>query len=178
MSDRGANSPAGHCRPSWSRWQALWPPAQSAKIAYRVICRAIDVLPSCVSALDRDDVEASLVRQATKTDAEILKAAARHIDEIFNPDGDYDEADRARRRALHIGARGPDGMSRLSGFSRSASRGVTASAARPTTYPTAPWPKYPMNAMGLSAAMTASNSGSRPAWPLADWDPIAGIRSP
>ncbi len=27
----------------------------------RVICRAIDVLPSCVSAVDRDDVERSLV---------------------------------------------------------------------------------------------------------------------
>jgi len=100
----------------------------------RVICRAIDVLPSCVSALDRDDVEASLVRQATKTDAEILKAAARHIDEIFNPDGDYDEADRARRRALHIGAQGLDGMSRLSGFidpeTRSYVEAVTA-AVRP-----------------------------------------------
>ena len=31
-----------------------------------VISRAIDVLPSCVSATDRDDVERSLVREATK----------------------------------------------------------------------------------------------------------------
>jgi Domain of unknown function (DUF222) len=82
----------------------------------RVICRAIDVLPSCVSAVDRNDVERSLVREATKNDVEIVKAAARHIDEIFNPDGDYDETDRARRRGLHLGAQGPDGMSRLSGF--------------------------------------------------------------
>jgi hypothetical protein len=41
---------------------------------------------------------------------------AGRIDEIFNPDGDYDEADRARRRGLHLGAQGRDGMSRLSGF--------------------------------------------------------------
>ena len=82
----------------------------------RVISRAIDMLPSCVSAIDRDDVEASLVREATKNDADIVKAVARRIDEIFNPDGDYDEADRARRRGLTLGQQGRDGMSRLSGF--------------------------------------------------------------
>ena len=82
----------------------------------RVICRAIDVLPSAVSAVDRDDVERSLVAEAAKNDVEIVKAAARHIDEIFNPDGDFDEADRARRRGLHLGAQGPDGMSRLWGW--------------------------------------------------------------
>jgi hypothetical protein len=82
----------------------------------RVISRAIDVLPSRVSDADRDEVEASLVRQATKTDADIVKAAARHIDEIFNPDGDFDEADRARRRGLQLGPQGPDGMSQLRGW--------------------------------------------------------------
>jgi hypothetical protein len=82
----------------------------------RVISRAIDRLPSCVSATDRDDVERSLVREAGKNDVEIVKAVAGRIDEIFNPDGDFDEADRARRRGLHLGAQGPDGMSRLSGW--------------------------------------------------------------
>jgi hypothetical protein len=79
----------------------------------RAICRAIDVLPSCVSAVDRDDVERRLVTEAAKNDVEIVKAAARHIDDLFNPDGHYDEADRARRRGLQLGAQGPDGMSRL-----------------------------------------------------------------
>ena len=82
----------------------------------RTICRAIDVLPSCVSEVERGDVEASLVREASKNDAEIVKAVGRRIDEIFNPDGHYDEADRARRRGLHLGPQGPDGMSRLSGW--------------------------------------------------------------
>jgi Domain of unknown function (DUF222) len=82
----------------------------------RAICRAIDVLPSCVSAVDREDVERSLVREATKNDVEIVRAAGRHIDEIFNPDGHYDEADRARRRGLQLGHQGHDGMSRLSGW--------------------------------------------------------------
>ena len=82
----------------------------------RTICRAIDVLPSCVSVVDRGDVEASLVREASKNDAEFVKVVGRRIDEIFNPDGHYDEADRARRRGLLLGAQGPDGMSRLSGW--------------------------------------------------------------
>jgi len=82
----------------------------------RVISRDIERLPSCVSATDRGDVERSLVREAGKNDVEIVKAVAGSIDEIFNPDGDYDEADRARRRGLHLGAQGRDGMSRLSGF--------------------------------------------------------------
>jgi hypothetical protein len=100
----------------------------------KAICRAIDVLPSCVSDVDRHDVERSLVREASKNDVEIVKAVARHIDEIFNPDGDYDEADRARRRGLTLGAQGPDGMSRLSGYidpeTRSYVEAVTA-AVRP-----------------------------------------------
>jgi hypothetical protein len=82
----------------------------------RTICRTMHVLPSCVSATDRADVEASLVREAGKHDAEFVKIVGRRIDEIFNPDGHFDEADRARRRGLHLGPQGPDGMSRLSGF--------------------------------------------------------------
>ena len=82
----------------------------------RAITKAIDRLPSCVSVTDRDEVEASLVREATKSDADIVKVAGRHIDEIFNPDGDYDEADRARRRGLVLGPQGPDGMSQVSGY--------------------------------------------------------------
>jgi hypothetical protein len=82
----------------------------------RVIARAIDVLPSNVSAADRDEVEASLVREAVKTDAEIVKKLAGRIDEIFNPDGDFDEEDRARRRGLRLGPQGRDGMSRLDGY--------------------------------------------------------------
>jgi hypothetical protein len=100
----------------------------------RAICRAIDVLPSCVSEVDRHDVERSLVAEATKNDVEIVKAAGRHIDDIFNPDGHFDEADRARRRGLQLGQQGTDGMSRLSGWidpeTRSYVEAVTA-AVRP-----------------------------------------------
>jgi len=81
-----------------------------------VVGRAIDALPSFVSVTDRDDVERSLVAEASKNDAEIVRAVGRRIDEIFNPDGDYDEADGARRRGLLLGEQGRDGMSRLSGY--------------------------------------------------------------
>jgi Domain of unknown function (DUF222) len=82
----------------------------------RTITNAMAKLPSCVSPTDRADVERSLVREAMKSDADIVKAAAKAIDEIFNPDGDYDEADRARRRGLTLGPQGPDGMSELRGW--------------------------------------------------------------
>jgi hypothetical protein len=99
-----------------------------------VIWLAIDVLPSCVSAVDRDDVECSLVTEATKNDVEIVTAAARHIDDLVNPDGHYHEADRSRRRGLQRGQQGRDGMSRLSGWidpeTRSYVEAVTA-AVRP-----------------------------------------------
>jgi hypothetical protein len=82
----------------------------------RAICHAMDTLPSCVSVTDRDDVERSLVGIAERSDAEIVAAAGRRIDEIFNPDGDFDEHDRARRRGLYLGPQGPDGMSALTGL--------------------------------------------------------------
>lgn len=82
----------------------------------RVIVDALKKLPSNTSDRDRAEVQASLVREASKNDAEVVRQVARRIDEIFNPDGHYDEADRARRRGLVLGRQGRDGMSRLSGY--------------------------------------------------------------
>jgi hypothetical protein len=99
-----------------------------------VIAKAIDTLPACVSAADRDEVERSLVGEAVKHDADIVREVARHIEEIFNPDGDYDDTDRARRRGLHLGPQGRDGMSRLSGYLDPESRAyleATTAAVRP-----------------------------------------------
>ena len=76
----------------------------------------MDRLPSCVSPQDRAEVEASLVREAAKHDADFVKVVGKKIDEIFNPDGHFDEADRERRRGVHLGPQGPDGMSRIWGW--------------------------------------------------------------
>jgi hypothetical protein len=82
----------------------------------KAIAKAIKGLPANVSAADRDEVEASLVGEAIKTDAEIVKKLAKRIDEIFNPDGDFTEGDRARKRALVLGPQGRDGMSKVHGY--------------------------------------------------------------
>lgn len=82
----------------------------------KAIRTALDRLPANVSVTDRDDVQASLVRQAVKGDADIVTAVGRRIDEIFNPDGHFSEEDRARRRGLRLGPQDCDGMSWLSGW--------------------------------------------------------------
>ena len=131
----------------------------------RAICRAMEVLPSCVSEVDRGDVEVSLVREASKNDAEFVRVVGRRIDEIFNPDGHFDETDRARRRGLLLGAQGPDGMSRLSGWidpeTRCYVEAVTA-AVRPGRHlPDGTLAECVMSAALPNAAMTASNWVSR-----------------
>jgi hypothetical protein len=81
----------------------------------RAVCQALNMLPSAVSDADRGDAERSLVEHATKFDAGIVTAAGRRLSDYLNPDGQYDEADRARRRWLRMSPQGPDGMSRFNG---------------------------------------------------------------
>ena len=45
-----------------------------------------------------------------------LKRFAAHLDLFLNPDGNFSDDDRARRRGITVGPQGPDGMSRLSGW--------------------------------------------------------------
>jgi Domain of unknown function (DUF222) len=148
----------------------------------RVITQPMDRLPSNVSVTDRGDVEASLVGAAAHHDAAFVKIIAGGIDEIFNPDGDFDEADRARRRGLALGAAGRDGMSRLSGYidpeTRAYIEAVTA-AVRPGRHlsdgDTAEIPDERSASQrchdGVKLALKAASA--RP-----DWAAIAGIRSP
>lgn len=82
----------------------------------RAVCAAVDVLPSCVSPTDAADAERALVQHATKLDAGIVAKLGRRIADHLNPDGLFNDEDRARRRRLHLGPQGPDGMSRLSGL--------------------------------------------------------------
>jgi hypothetical protein len=81
----------------------------------RAVCRAIDVLPGCVSPLDAAIAERTLVEHATKVDAGIVVTLGQRIADYLNPDGLFSDDDRARRRAVHVGPQGPDGMSRLTG---------------------------------------------------------------
>src|SRR6516225_9430578 len=82
----------------------------------RAVCRSVDVLPACVSPADVAEAERRLVQHATKLDAGVVIKLGQRIADYLNPDGLFDEDDRARRRGLHLGPQGPDGMSRLSGL--------------------------------------------------------------
>ena len=82
----------------------------------RSVCHAVDLLPARVSPVDVQAAERTLVRHATKVDAGIVAKLGQRIADYLNPDGLFSDEDRARRRGLHLGAQGPDGMSRLSGF--------------------------------------------------------------
>jgi Domain of unknown function (DUF222) len=82
----------------------------------RAVCQAIDVLPGCVSPADVAAAERTLVDQATKVDAGIVAKVGQRIADYLNPDGLFSDEDRARRRGLHLGRQGADGMSRLSGL--------------------------------------------------------------
>jgi len=82
----------------------------------RAVCRAVDVLPNCVSPIDVADAERALVWHATKVDAGVVTKLGQRIADYLNPDGTFTDEDRARRRGLHLGPQGPDGMSRLEGL--------------------------------------------------------------
>ena len=82
----------------------------------REVCRAVDLLPAAVKPTDRDDAERRLVDYATKQDPNFVAAVGQRIADTLNPDGLFDDRDRARRRGLILGKQQPDGMSRLSGW--------------------------------------------------------------
>ena len=82
----------------------------------RAVCRAIDLLPARVSPADTTAAERTLVEHATNVDAGIVVKLGQRIADYLNPDGLFSDEDRARRRGLHLGRQGPDGMSRLTGL--------------------------------------------------------------
>jgi hypothetical protein len=82
----------------------------------RAVCQAVDVLPACVSPTDVAEAERTLVWHATRLDAGVVTKLGQRIADHLNPDGLFNDDDRARRRGLHLGPQGPDGMSRLHGL--------------------------------------------------------------
>lgn len=82
----------------------------------RAVCGAVDVLPACVSPSDVAAAQRTLVRHAAKLDACVVTKVGQRIADYLNPDGLFNDDDRARRRGLHLGPQGPDGMSRLYGL--------------------------------------------------------------
>jgi hypothetical protein len=57
-----------------------------------------------------------LARIATEHTPDALRKAAERLMALVHPDGDFSDADRARRRGLTIGNQEADGMSKISGL--------------------------------------------------------------
>ena len=80
-----------------------------------VIRRFFKQLPNSVDLETRDCAEQQLAGLAAQFRPDAFADQARQLDAYLNPDGNYTDADRARRRALTLGRQGPDGMSELRG---------------------------------------------------------------
>ena len=73
-------------------------------------------LPCSVDIETREKAETQLARLATQFRPDQVAKLADRLTDYLNPDGDYTDEDRARRRGLTLGNQGPDGMSPLRGW--------------------------------------------------------------
>ncbi|UXA17801.1 13E12 repeat family protein [Mycobacterium sp. SMC-4] len=99
-------------------WQAVAAAVASGRIGddhVAAITKTLKNLPMCTSPADRAEVEASLVREAQRSDADIVTVVGRRIDDLFNPDGHFDETERAQQRGVKLGPQNSNGLSRISG---------------------------------------------------------------
>ncbi|CPT38708.1 Conserved protein of uncharacterised function possible rep13e12 repeat protein [Mycobacteroides abscessus] len=98
----------------------MWLTPLNAAISVRNTCGSFasffDRLPVVVDAATREAAEAQLAVMATPFRPEALRIGADRMMALLNPDGQFSDADQARRRGLTIGPRGFDGMSAISGL--------------------------------------------------------------
>jgi hypothetical protein len=80
-----------------------------------VIRRFYHQLPGFVDAQTREHAETHLAKLGTQHRPDQLAGLADKLADCLNPDGNFTDDDRARRRGLTLGTQGPDGMSTLSG---------------------------------------------------------------
>jgi hypothetical protein len=101
----------------------------------RVIRGFLNGLPCWVDAPTREHAEAQLAHYATQYRPELLAKLAAKLAEVLNPDGEFSDEDRARRRGLSLGVQDRDGMCALRGWltpaARAALEAVLAKLAAP-----------------------------------------------
>jgi hypothetical protein len=73
-------------------------------------------LPCFIDEPTRAEAETKLAQVAAGYRPDELRRFAAHLDLVLNPDGNFTDEDRARRRGVSVGPQGPDGMSRISGW--------------------------------------------------------------
>jgi hypothetical protein len=81
-----------------------------------VIRRFCTRLPDFVDLETRQTAEAQLARLGGEHRPDELAKLADKLLDCLNPDGDFTDVDRARRRGITIGKQGDDGMSPVSGY--------------------------------------------------------------
>jgi Domain of unknown function (DUF222) len=81
-----------------------------------VIRSFVHRLPDFVDAETRVQAETQLARLGGQHRPDELAKLADKLTDCLNPDGDFTDADRARRRGLTIGRQDIDGMSAISGY--------------------------------------------------------------
>src|SRR5271166_5752188 len=82
----------------------------------QVIRTFIHRLPSAVDFETKEKVEAHLAQLATQYRPDQTAKLANRFTDCLNPDGDYTEQERARRRGLSMSVQDATGMSRLFGW--------------------------------------------------------------
>lgn len=82
----------------------------------RVIRAFLRDLPCWIDADTRAHAEAQLADFATQYRPELLAKLADKLAEVLNPDGQFSDEDRARRRSLTLGKQDIDGMSAIHGW--------------------------------------------------------------
>src|SRR6202012_1478952 len=82
----------------------------------RVIRGFVHRLPSFVDVATREQAEALLAEKSGQFRPEQIADLADTLTDCLNPDGDFTDTDRARRRGLSVGKQDLDGMSPISGW--------------------------------------------------------------
>jgi Domain of unknown function (DUF222) len=82
----------------------------------RIIRAFFRDLPTAVDYETRESCEATLAQLAADHTPDVLRGAADRLAGLVNPDGDFSDVDRARRRHLTIGRQQVDGMSPITGL--------------------------------------------------------------
>ncbi|ANA99116.1 Conserved protein of uncharacterised function possible rep13e12 repeat protein [Mycolicibacterium phlei] len=82
----------------------------------RIIRSFFDRLPVVVDGPTREAAEQQLADMAARFRPEQLRVGAERMMALLNPDGEFSDADRARRRGVTIGQQGFDGMSPITGL--------------------------------------------------------------
>ena len=151
-------------------------------------------LPGWVDPVTREQTEASLVRIATLTGPETLRKDADTLATLIDQDGPApDDRERARKRHVHIGPQGPDGMSRITGWldpqGRATWEPITAKLAAPgmcnpddcepcTSGTPAKLRSTVMAAIWGSVSTTHSSPSAATPWPPGNSASTTGYRSP